>query len=432
MPRARDRLAALLAIPAERNARIFAVAAVVDALGNGLFLPVAALFFVKVAGMPTTKVGLGLSVTGFAAMLGPVLGGPAVDRYGPRRAVLALCGIRAACYAAFPLVRGFWPFVALVGVTAIADTMARPALQALVATLTDEKDRVTTLAFVRSVRNIGYGAGGLLVSAALAIGGRGPYVALVLGDAATFVVAGALLTRVRDIRPPRAAKGPGTGYAAVLRDRRFLGLAACHGILSLHLSVLLIGFPLWIDQRTNAPTAVAGIIFTVNAALVVLLQVPFSRRSTNVREGGKALRHSGFALAATCLLLALTPGLPGLAAAALLLVIGLVECAAEMWQSAGGWAVSLGLAPDNARGRYLGVWALGFAVHDIGGPLVMAFIVATAGRTGWVVLAAVVALTGVVGERLASGAGDPVDPLPEGFDALDDRVDDEDVLAGEA
>ena len=118
--------------------------------------------------------------------------------------------MRAVAYASFPLVRGFWPFVAVVSLTGLADRMARPAVQALVASLADERDRVTTLAFTRSVRNIGYGAGGLLVTAALTIGGRGPYVALVLGDAATFVVAAALLTRVRAARSVRVA-GPCSG-----------------------------------------------------------------------------------------------------------------------------------------------------------------------------------------------------------------------------
>jgi MFS family permease len=431
VPRARERLAALLAVPAERDARIFAVAAVVDALGNGLFLPVTALFFVKVAELPTAKVGLGLSITGFFAMLGPVLSGPPVDRWGGRRTVLVLNALRALCYGAYPFVRGFWPFVAVVAVTGVADTMARPALQALVATLTDERDRMTTMAFVRSVRNIGYGAGGLLVTAALALGGKGPYVALVVGDAVTFVVAGALLLRVRDVRVP-LPEGPRTGYATVLRDRRFVALTALHGVLSLHLSILLIGFPLWIDQRTNAPAAMAGVVFTMNSILVVLLQVPFSRNAVTVAQGGRAMLRSGLALGVTCVLLALTPGLPAYAAVALLLVIGVVECAAEMWEAAGGWAVSLGLAPEAARGRYLGVWLLGFSVHDIGGPLVMAWVVVSAGRLGWLAVGAVCVVAGAAAARLsASAAGDAEEPLPEGFDALDDRVDDRDLAPGQ-
>jgi MFS family permease len=428
----RARLATTLAIPRERDARIFAIASVVDALGSGLFLPVTALFFVKVVGLPTANVGLGLSVAGAAAVLGPIFAGPQIDRFGARRTVLALNVIRAVAYAAYPFVRGFLPFVVLVSIAGMTDNMARPALQALVATLADERDRVTTLAFVRSVRNIGYGVGGLLVSAALAVGGRGPYVALVLGDAATFVVATALLARVRDVRSPIAAFAR-TGYRKVLGDRRFMALAASHGVLSLHLSVLLIGFPLWIDQRTNAPTAMAGVIFTMNSALVVLLQVPFSRRAVSVRGGGRALRHSGLALALTCVLLALTPGLPALAAAALLVVVGVVECAAELWEAAGGWAVSLGHAPEEARGRYLGVWAMGFSVHDIGGPLLMAFLVTRGGRAGLLVLGGVVAVAGAVADRLAStAAGHAEDPLPQGFDALGDRVDDGDLAAGEA
>jgi hypothetical protein len=222
----------------------------------------------------------------------------------------------------------------------------------------------------------------------------------------------------------------------VLRDRRFLALNACHGVLSLHLSILLIGFPLWIDQRTNAPTAMTGVIIMVNSAMVVLLQVPFSRRAVTVPQGGRALRHSGFALAATCLLLMLTPGLSPAPAVVLLLVIGVVECAAEIWEAAGGWAVSLGMGPEHARGRYLGVWALGYSVHDIGGPVIMALVVAKGGRYGLAILGAAVLAAGLLAGRLAASVpasvpGDAPDPLPEGFDALDDRVDDRDAAAGQ-
>lgn len=411
MPIAR-RLARVLAVPETRDARVFAVAAVVDALGNGLFLPITALFFVKVVGLPVTRVGLGLSITGVVGLAGPILGGPLIDRYGPRRVGVALMWLRALTFASYPLVRGFLPFVLLASATNLMDTMARPAMQALMATLADEKDRVTTLAFVRSVRNIGYGVGGLLVSAALALGGKGPYVGLVLGDAVTFAVAGVVLTRVRDTRAPRVP-GPATGYAVVLRDRRFLALGALHGVLSLNLSILLFGFPLWIDQRTNAPTWVAGTIFAVNSALVVLLQVPFSRRAVTVADGGRALRHCGFALLVTCVLLALTPGLPALAAAVLLVLIGVVECGAEIWHAAGGWAISLGLAPPEARGRYLGVWQLGFAVHDIGGPAIIGFVVARGGRVSWLVLGVVLAVTGVAVSALAASAPGTTSAVPE-------------------
>lgn len=400
-------MAATFAIPTGRDARIVAIASVVDALGNGLYLPIAALFFVNAVGLPVEQVGLGLSITGVVALAGHVAGGPPIDRFGPRNVTLVLNVLRAAAYAAFPLVRGFWAFVLLASFTHLLDNVGRVAMQSLVAGLVDPGERVTTAAFVRSIRNIGYGVGGLLVSAALALGGRGPYVGLVLGNAVSFLVAAALLRRVSDTRAPRP-EGPRTGYGVVLADRRFVALAATHGVLSLHLSVLLFAFPLWIDQRTNAPAALAGAIFTLNSALVVLLQVPFSRRSHDVASGGRALRRSGIALLAACVLLALSEGLPVYAAAGVLLVTGVVECVAELEEASGGWAVSLGLAPDEARGRYLGVWALGFSVHEIGGPAVMGFLIARGGGPGIVAFGAVVAAAGVLASRLArAGAADP-------------------------
>lgn len=406
MPPLRERLGSLLAVPRDRDARIFAVTGIIDALGNSMFLPVSALFFVNVAGLPVTRVGIGLSIAGVVGMLGPLLSGPPVDRFGARRVVLVLYALRAVAYSCYPLVRGFWPFVALVSATAVVDHMSRPTLQALAAGLADEADRVTTLAFVRSVRNLGWALGGLVVAGALAIGGKGAYVGLVLGDAATFLVAGVLMLRVRDVRVP-VPEGPRTGYGTVLRNRRFVALGALHGILTLNVAMLILGFPLWIDQRTSAPTAIAGVVFTLNSLLVVVLQVPFSKRLTSVALGGRALRWSGYATALAAVMLALVPGLPVWPAIGLLVAAAVVQCAGELWEAAGGWAVSLGMAPEHARGRYLGLWDMGFVFYDVGGPVLMAFVVEDAGRGGWLVFGAFMAVVGIVASRLAAGVEIP-------------------------
>jgi hypothetical protein len=195
----------------------------------------------------------------------------------------------------------------------------------------------------------------------------------------------------------------------------------------MHLSLLLVGFPLWIAERTAAPKSVAGVVFTLNSLLVVVLQVPFSRRAHTVAQGGAALRRSGFALLATCAMLALVQGLPAAPAVALLVVIGVVECVAELEEASGGWAVSLRLSPDHARGRYLGVWALGFSVHEIAGPAVMGVVVARGGGVGIVAFGTVVAAAGVVASLLARHA---VEPAPQRVGPVDHGVDDRDAAAG--
>ena len=160
-----------------------------------------------------------------------------------------------------------------------------------------------------------------------------------------------------------------------------------------------------------------------------MLQVPFSRRAVTVPQGGRALLRCGIALAATCLLLTATPGLPVVAAVVVLLVVGFVECLGEIEEAAGGWAVSLGLAPAATRGRYLGVWALGFAVHDIAGPTIMALLVADGGVAGLVLLAAVFLVAGVLAQRLSAGVG--LEPPRERLGAVHGRVDDRDPAAGQ-
>jgi hypothetical protein len=67
----------------------------------------------------------------------------------------------------------------------------------------------------------------------------------------------------------------------------------------------------------------------------------------------------------------------------------------ELWHSAGSWGISLTLAPQAARARFLTSFNLGLNVLDVCGALVITSWVLPAGRAGWMGLALVVATAGI-------------------------------------
>jgi MFS family permease len=75
-----------------------------------------------------------------------------------------------------------------------------------------------------------------------------------------------------------------------------------------------------------------------------------------------------------------------------------VHVTGELLQSAGGWAVSFGLAPEDRQGQYQGLFSTGFAASSMLAPAVLTGLCVTWGWPGWLVVAGVFAAAG-----LASG-----------------------------
>ena len=83
---------------------------------------------------------------------------------------------------------------------------------------------------------------------------------------------------------------------------------------------------------------------------------------------------------------AATPALPA-PGAVIVLGAGCVLLArAEMSQSAAGWGLSFGLAPEDRQGEYLGAFAMGTRIYDSLGPILAAAVILGLGQLGWVVL----------------------------------------------
>jgi hypothetical protein len=101
---------------------------------------------------------------------------------------------------------------------------------------------------------------------------------------------------------------------------------------------------------------------------------------------------AGVALAASCLLFALTDGRGGLGAAALLLAAGTLHVVGELLFVAASWGLSIPLMPPEAPGQYQGMFSTGEATAQMVAPAVMTTLVVGWGAPGWIVLGALFVL----------------------------------------
>lgn len=391
-------------LPREANQRRVLAASFVDALGTGLFLPLTVAYLSRVVELSPIQIGLGLAIAGFAAVAAAPVSGALVDRYDARAVVLGCFSISALGFLAYIAVDSFGSFVAVAVALQLASRMERPATAALVLGVASGPERVGSLAWQQTSRNLGYGIGALLAGVALLAHGKSPFIVLLTANAASYVVAGALVWRLPAIRP--AAREPlnRDGYRAVLRDRPYVGLALLNVVVALHDSLLLVAMPLWILTRTSAPLALTGLLFTLNTVLVVLLQVRIARRIAARGGISAGYRTAAVAFVVACVAFALAAGASTQLAVVLLVMALAALTLCELENTAGEWFLSVELAPLHLRGRYLGLFKTSMALQQAIGPLVVTAILVHWGRMGWIALALALASAVLASRRLAAHA----------------------------
>jgi MFS family permease len=383
--------------PAQR--RLLA-ASFADALGTGLFLPLSVIYLTRIVGLSPTRVGLGLTIAGFLAIAASPFSGALLGRFDARKVVLGCFAASACGFLAYIAVGSFASFLGVAIVIQFASRMDRPATTVLALGVTPRPRQVDTLAWQYSLRNLGYGVGGLLAALALLVHGKTPFVVLLAANAASYVLAGVLVVQLPAVRPPERVDGKAAGYAEVIRDRPYLGLALLNVIVALRDSLLLVAMPLWMATRTRAPLSLTGLLFALNTVLVVLFQVR-ATRSMAARGGiARGYLTAAVSFVVACTAFALAAGAPVLVATVLLVLAISALTRAELVTSAGEWLLSVQLPPARLRAPYVSVFKTSMAVQQAFGPVLVTVALVGWGRLGWFALALLLAAGTLASRRL--------------------------------
>jgi hypothetical protein len=199
---------------------------------------------------------------------------------------------------------------------------------------------------------------------------------MVLADAASFFIAVAVLAKVNVANRPTIRTRSLFGGPRVFLDRPYLALSGLNGVLTLHMTLLAVGIPLWTATRTDAPLWVVGVVLVLNTVLSVLLQVWAARGCEDVRTAVRRGVWAGVALAGCAVMLPLAADRPAAVAAS-------------------AWGLSNDLAPAQHRGEYLSAFSLGRSLQEAAGPVVITALVIPYPGLGWPLVAVVFVLAGL-------------------------------------
>lgn len=357
---ARARLAAL-GYP--RQFGILLLGMLVNSICGSMVWPFLTIYVRERLGVSLALVAMLFTMNSAGGLLATTVAGPAVDRFGRKRAMTLGLSALGLVLIAMSVAGSWGQWALLMALQGIFGPVYRVGVDAMVADLIPPERRAGAYALLRMSNNLGIAIGPAM----------GGFVTGVSYSLAFYSAAGAnlffaalVLLTVRETLPGGsgpAQQGEGRGYGPVLRDRRFLAFCAIFVIATIPSAVLMMLLAVHAKERFGVPESQYGFIMATNAAMVVLFQVAVTRVSQ---------RHPHLRV------LAFGALLYGLGAGSVALGRGfwafwtsmVVLTVGELLLAPTGTAFAANLAPPGMRGRYMGLYGITWGAAFGIGPLI--------------------------------------------------------------
>ena len=377
-----------------RSVWLLQVGGFANAFGNGIAFPFLLIYLHNVRGVSLGVAGLIAGTNAAVGMVAGPVAGALVDRLGSKRVLMGSLVTLAVGFGSYPLVREAWQGFLCAGIAGIGNGAFWPAHSSLVGGLTARERRHAAYALQRVSNNLGIGIGGVAGGLIASTSRPGSFTVLFLVDAATFHVFVGVLGRIRS--PDRLAfhdagdrkVEPGR-YVDVLRHGIFVRVVLLNAVFISVGYAMFDLLPVFAKNNAGVSERQIGLIFLANTLLIVLVQMPVTRRLEG-RRRMPAFAAMG-AIFGLSWLVVLGGGLTlegvgaTIAFSAALALFGLGECIHGTIQT----ALAVDLARPDLMGRYMAMsafsWQLGMAV----GPAAGGFLLAASPTALWLTAAIV-------------------------------------------
>lgn len=381
-----------LGIPSLTGRGRILVAVTTDTFGVGLFLPISLLYFVIVSPFAAERLGFLLSLATFASLPMGIVAGELVQRFGPKRLLVANNLCSATGYLCYLLV-GVWPRQPLIFagmlLVAFADRMFWSCWLPYVKQLSTEGDDFDSwFSFIEGIKAACMLAGAGLAALLLAAGDRRQVSILVSLNIVTCLVSAVLIGRDpigAAGYTPAADRSRQVGWGAVLRDRRF-SLAALGQFLSTPIGLLgVIAFPVFYVRDWHLGAWVAPTMYAVGNLMTFAGQSAMTEVMRALRRPLRLVLACGFGAAAMALLVASSTPAPGPAAGAsiALTVTTLLGISGLIFFPAVNAAV-MDMATERNSGRVVGLFHTGTSAGVALAPALMTGLLAHPASLWWV------------------------------------------------
>ncbi len=342
------------------------VATFIDHLGGALLFPFFSLYITRRFNVGMTEVGILFAMFSISSFVGGALGGALTDRIG-RKGMLIFSLLATSLSS---LIMGFvgsiQAFYLLALLTGIFTDSGGPARQAMVADLLPESKRAQGYGIIRVAFN-------LSVAIGPAIGGfmaTRSYLILFIADAviscltAIFVAVAMPETKPagRPGEKPESVGSTFAGYGRVLRDGVYMIFLAASMLSTFVYMNMNTTLGVYLRDVHATPEAGYGLLLSLNAAMVVFMQFPITRRIEKLAPMwmmtiGTAMYAVGF-------------GMYGVVSSYAMFVVAMVIITlGEMIVAPVAQALVAQMSPADMRGRYMAVYGFSWSIPYAVGPL---------------------------------------------------------------
>ncbi len=345
----------------------------IDRVGGALMFPFFSLYITRKFEVGMTEVGVLFTLFSITGMLGSTLGGALTDYLGRKTMIILGLVVSGLTSLGMGLVSTLPLFYLMGGISGLFADAAGPARQAMLTDLLPARQRADGFGIMRVAMNlavaIGPAVGGLLAATS--------YLLLFVIDTITSLITALIVHQaVKETRPASDHAEPGRagfgatfqGYAGILRNAPFMLFLLFSLISTLVYTQMYSSLSVFLRDFHQVPEQGFGMLMSLNAALVVLLQFPITRyikrfSSLRVMAAGTLLYAVGFGMY----------GIVGWYGFFLLAMV--IITTGEMLVAPTGQALVARFSPEDMRGRYMAVmgfsWMIPTALGPLGAGLIM-------------------------------------------------------------
>ncbi len=331
---------------------------VIFSVGRNLAYPYLAMFMSAATtegglGFSTDLVGTMIMIGGLASTFAYIATGNLCDRFGRRRLMVVSITLQALTTVGFAFIRTYNEFLLLYTAASILGSLFDPAQSAMIADLVSAERREEVYGLSYMIANIGALTGppiGGLIAATIGFQPLFIYTA-----AATSIVATIVILRIRESYSPAKSTFSLRQFAYIFRSRTFMLFCLSGALTSFVYSQLYGSLSVYMQKYMGLEPYLFGILFSVNGAMVVVLQIPI--RKAAVRIGPtKAFLVAQTLYAAGFGYFMFASDFVGFLIGAFILTLGEIT----YMPASSGFVANQ--APADKRGRYMALSSLFFGI----------------------------------------------------------------------
>ncbi|WP_026575307.1 MDR family MFS transporter [Bacillus sp. UNC438CL73TsuS30] len=241
-------------------------------------LPFLSIYLSRNMDLPPVVIGLTVGMSPLMATVGGFIGGHLSDRYGRKKVMLLSLFTLAIVYYGFTIASSQGWFILLNALNGLCNSFFEPTSQALMADITDKKNRMKAYSLRYTAINIGASVGPLIGAYLAATSAK---MSFAITGTTYLMYAIVLFFFLQRLVIPQQKESKKTvsiinAFRIIRKDRALMFLILGSILVNIGYVQLDSNLPQHLEAKLQNGVVIFSVLLTINAVMVVVLQMPIS------------------------------------------------------------------------------------------------------------------------------------------------------------